>query len=94
MAWVSELYEGMKSCLAKHGGIIVGGETTSLPAGTPTMISVAGRGVVARSQVVTRSGGRPGDAIYVTGALGRLDPGEASGFYAPACGSKLADATL
>ena len=70
VAWVSELYEGMKSCLAKHGGIIVGGETTSLPEGTPTMISVAGRGVVARSQVVTRSGGRPGDAIYVTGTLG------------------------
>ncbi len=68
--WVGELYEGMANCLKKHGGVIVGGETTSLPEGAPAMISVAGRGTVRASQVVTRSGGRPGDAIYVTGTLG------------------------
>jgi len=70
VAWVSALYDGMKACLEKHGGIIVGGETTSLPAGTPTMISVAGTGVVARKSLVTRSGGQAGDAVYVTGTLG------------------------
>lgn len=68
--WVSELYDGMKSCLQKHGGVIVGGETTSLPKGAPTMISIAGRGTVKSSQVVTRSGGQAGDHIYVTGTLG------------------------
>ena len=68
--WVDGLYRGMSSCLDQHGGVIVGGETTSLPQGTPTMISVAGKGKVARANLVTRSGGRPGDSIYVTGRLG------------------------
>jgi thiamine-monophosphate kinase len=70
VAWAGELYEGMSSCLAKHGGVIVGGETTSLPAGAPTMISVAGRGTVRKEHLVTRSGGKAGDGIYVTGRLG------------------------
>ena len=68
--WVDGLYRGMSSCLEQHGGVIVGGETTSLPEGTPTMVSVAGKGRVARANLVTRSGGRPGDDIYVTGRLG------------------------
>lgn len=68
--WVTRLYEGMNDCLGQHGGVIVGGETTSLPGGAPAMISVAGRGEVKRSQVVTRCGGRPPDGIYVTGKLG------------------------
>ena len=68
--WVDGLYRGMSSCLEQHGGVIVGGETTSLPQGTPTMVSVAGKGRVARANLVTRSGGRPGDDIYVTGRLG------------------------
>ena len=68
--WVDGLYRGMSSCLKQHGGVIVGGETTSLPQGTPTMISVAGKGRVARANLVTRGGGRPGDGIYVTGRLG------------------------
>ncbi|MDB4704320.1 thiamine-phosphate kinase, partial [Akkermansiaceae bacterium] len=68
--WVDGLYRGMSSCLKQHGGVIVGGETTSLPQGTPTMVSVAGKGRVARANLVTRSGGRPGDGIYVTGRLG------------------------
>ncbi|MEN8774665.1 MAG: thiamine-phosphate kinase [Akkermansiaceae bacterium] len=68
--WVDDVYRGMASCLDQHGGVIVGGETTSLPTGTPTMISVAGKGMVARTNLVTRSGGCPGDGIFVTGRLG------------------------
>jgi len=68
--WVDGLYRGMSSCLKQHGGVIVGGETISLPQGTPTMVSVAGKGRVARANLVTRGGGRPGDGIYVTGRLG------------------------
>ena len=70
VTWVDKIYQGMTHCLKKHGGVIVGGETTSLPKGTPAMISIAGRGSVKKSQVVTRSGGQPGDSIYVTGTLG------------------------
>ena len=68
--WVDGLYRGMSSCLEQHGGVIVGGETISLPQGAPTMVSVAGKGRVARANLVTRGGGRPGDGIYVTGRLG------------------------
>lgn len=68
--WVTDLYAGMARCLAKHGGVIAGGETTSLPSGAPGMISVAGRGLVPRKQLVMRSGGKPGDVIFVTGKLG------------------------
>jgi thiamine-monophosphate kinase len=68
--WVEGLYAGMSRCLAIHGGVIAGGETTSLPAGAPVVISVAGRGVVERGRLVTRGGGQAGDRIYVTGRLG------------------------
>ncbi|MGJ8697836.1 MAG: thiamine-phosphate kinase [Verrucomicrobiaceae bacterium] len=68
--WVTDLYAGMRQCLGLHGGVIVGGETTSLPAGAPVMISIAGRGLVGREQLVTRAGGKPGDVIFVTGRLG------------------------
>lgn len=68
--WVTDLYAGMNRCLAKHGGVIAGGETTALPSGAPAMISVAGRGLVARKQLVRRSEGQPGDVIFVTGKLG------------------------
>lgn len=70
VSWVEELYRGMTNCLAAHGGVIAGGETTSLPEGAPTLVSVAGRGSVRRENLVTRSGARPGDGIYVTGRLG------------------------
>lgn len=68
--WVRELYRGMEKCLLAHGGIIVGGETTSLPCGAPSVISIAGRGTVPRKQLVTRSGGKPTDVLFVTGRLG------------------------
>lgn len=67
---VTQLYEGMSACLNQHGGVIVGGETTSLPEGAPIVISIAGRGRVTRDHLVTRSGGKAGDDIYVTGKLG------------------------
>ncbi len=70
VTWVHTLYQGIKDCLAQHGGIIVGGETSSLPDSAPTIISIAGRGHVKKSQLVTRSGGQAHDSIYVTGTLG------------------------
>ncbi|MEJ6581439.1 MAG: thiamine-phosphate kinase [Akkermansiaceae bacterium] len=70
LEWVEKLYAGMSRCLVRSGGVIAGGETTSLPEGAPIVISVAGRGVVRRERLVTRSGGKVGDKIYVTGRLG------------------------
>ena len=70
MGWLERLYQGMNKCAQQFGCAIVGGETSSLPAGAPLMISVAGTGQARRSQVVLRSGGRPGDLLFVTGRLG------------------------
>jgi len=68
--WIDGLYRGMQRCAEKFETSIVGGETTSVPIGNSKVISIAGRGEVARRQLVLRSGGRPGDGIFVTGKLG------------------------
>ena len=68
--WPTELYRGIGNCLNHYGGVIVGGETTSCPAGSPIFISVAASGEVARRQVIFRSGAQPGDSLLVTGKLG------------------------
>ena len=79
--WLTDLYEGMQSCLEQFDGVIVGGETTSLPEGAPTMISIAGRGKVERERLVTRSGGKAGDGIFVTGRLGGSIKGKHLDFH-------------
>jgi len=68
--WLEELYRGMDACAVRFGAVVVGGETSSLPAGAPVMISVAGSGRVEREGWVGRGGGGAGDGIYVTGRLG------------------------
>ena len=70
VTWVEKLYRGMDKCAVQFGAAIVGGETSSLPPGTPGMISVAATGTAPRRRIVLRSGGRAGDAIFVTGRLG------------------------
>jgi thiamine-monophosphate kinase len=68
VAWMDGLYRGIRKCLATHGGVLAGGETSRLPSGA--MISVAGEGCVERKHLVLRSGGKPGDLVVVTGRLG------------------------
>ena len=70
VVWAEGLYRGIRRCLEAHGGILAGGETTSVPEGSPAVISVSGEGSVARGKWVSRSGGKPGDVIAVTGRLG------------------------
>lgn len=68
VAWMDGLYRGIRKCLATHGGVLAGGETSRLPSGA--MISVAGEGSVERKHLILRSGGKPGDLVVVTGHLG------------------------
>lgn len=88
VVWAESLYRGIRRCLETYGGVLAGGETSSVPEGAPAMISVAAEGSVARGKWVARSGGKPGDVLAVTGRLGgsirgrhlrfppRLDEGE------------------
>ncbi len=68
VARVKALYAGLRRAAAKFGVTIVGGETSRSPG--PLFLDVAVSGWVERSRCVLRSGGRPGDALYVTGRLG------------------------
>lgn len=70
VGWIEGFYRGMGECMRAHGGVLVGGETCRVPEGSAAVISVAGTGWVERGGVVLRSGGRPGDEIWVTGRLG------------------------
>ena len=68
--WVEDLYRGIGDCLRAFGGLLAGGETSSVPSGSAAVISVAATGSVDREQLVLRSTGKPGDAVLVTGNLG------------------------
>ena len=62
------LYKGLRRCARKFGIAIAGGETARSPG--PVFVSVALTGRVERSRCVLRSGGKPGDVLFVTGRLG------------------------
>ena len=68
LAWLRGIYSGLRKAARRFGVSIVGGETSRSPG--PAFISVALTGEVERARCVTRSGGRAGDALYVTGRLG------------------------
>lgn len=68
--YVEELYRGMSDCASMQGVVISGGETTTSPEGAGGMISVSGTGWVKKNALVTRSGGKSGDLVIVTGTLG------------------------
>jgi thiamine-monophosphate kinase len=68
LARVKSLYAGLRKAARKYRVSIVGGETSSSPG--PLFLSIALTGWVERQYCVLRSGGRPGDLLYVTGRLG------------------------
>lgn len=70
ITWVEDLYRGIGECLEKFGGFLAGGETSSIPAGSAAVISIAATGSVRREHLVLRSTGNVGDVIFVTGTLG------------------------
>lgn len=68
--WLDGLYTGMQKCAERFGVSIVGGETSSAPAGSANVISVAGTGHVEEKNLVLRSTAQVGDGVFVTGSLG------------------------
>lgn len=65
---VDELYEGIKAACKNFNVDLVGGDTTSSPAGLVINISIIGR--VAKDKVVYRNSAKTNDIICVTGDLG------------------------
>ena len=65
--WV-EFYRGIRKAARRFGLVIAGGEMSRQSSGIA--VSVALTGVAPGGRFVCRSGGRPGDLLFVTGQLG------------------------
>jgi thiamine-monophosphate kinase len=68
VATLHALYAGLRDAARRFGVSIVGGETSRSPG--PLFINITLTGWVERKHCALRSGGKAGDAIYVTGRLG------------------------
>ena len=67
-SWVKKLYRGLRRAASRFDASIVGGETSATRG--PTVISVSVSGFVEKDRWTSRSGGKKGDDLFVTGRLG------------------------
>jgi thiamine-monophosphate kinase len=66
--WVDGFFKGLLATADEFKTVLAGGDTAQSPGGIYADIVLTG--YVPRGRAVLRSGARPGDEIYVTGALG------------------------
>lgn len=65
-SWLAEFSAGLSALAREHNVALVGGDTTS----GPLSVTVQILGHVPRSTALLRSGGRPGDHVFVSGTPG------------------------
>jgi thiamine-monophosphate kinase len=76
VAFVDALVDGFIALAGRHRIAIIGGNITRSPrvgveqAPGPLMIDVTAIGSVKPRRILTRAGARPGDEVFVTGAIG------------------------
>ena len=70
---VEELVAGLGEGAAAYGTDVIGGNLARTPG--PLVVDVTAIGEVKPRRALTRSGGRPGDALYVSGTLGAAAAG-------------------
>lgn len=75
VALLEGIYRGLNELASKFGISLAGGETSGLPY-DGLVINVALTGRVERGLAVLRSGGSPGDQLFVSGVLGGSFPSE------------------
>jgi len=66
--WLATFVEGLKADQATFGVSLMGGDTVATPG--PIALSLTALGTVPMGAALKRSGARPGDKIYVSGAIG------------------------
>src|SRR4051794_39829509 len=67
--WEAQFIGGGRGACARVGLALIGGHTIALPPRAPRVLGLAAIGR-AGSRVPDRSGGRPGDGLWLVGALG------------------------
>ena len=70
------MIDGLLALAARHRVSLVGGNVTRTHG--PLVMGVTAVGAVRRRRVLTRDGGRPGDELWVTGAVGAAAAGLAA----------------
>ena len=73
---VEALLDGLLALAGRHHVSLVGGNVTRTPG--PLMVDVTAIGSVHRRRVLTRAGARPGDEVWVSGAVGAAAAGLAA----------------
>jgi thiamine-monophosphate kinase len=69
VAWLEQFYRGLATCARRYRVPIVGGDIAQADGVLAASLTLLG--AAAGPRVVTRTGARIGDSIYVTGVLGR-----------------------
>lgn len=72
-AWDDAFLDGLASALTAFGCALLGGDTVTLPAGAPRVLTLTAFGADAAAP--PRSGARASDALYVTGTIGDAGAG-------------------
>jgi thiamine-monophosphate kinase len=67
-AWLASFVDGLRRDHERFGVSLLGGDTIVVHDGP--VISITAVGVVPSGRMVHRFGGKPGDALYVTGTIG------------------------
>lgn len=65
---LEEILRGMEDCMAKYGGKIFGGDTKEA---NKLTICISAIGKVRKEEFMPRKGARVGEALYVTGSIGK-----------------------
>jgi thiamine-monophosphate kinase len=65
---ITEFYRGFNALARSHKAVLVGGDTCLSRSGL--IISITVLGETKKAALLTRSGARPGDSVFVTGTLG------------------------
>jgi len=67
--WVKRFFTGLRALADQHQVSLAGGDTSESPCGL-VLADIVLLGSAPAGRALRRSGGRPGDALYVTGELG------------------------
>ncbi len=73
LADIDQLYRGMQQASRKIPISLIGGNIAASRTGFFVSITLIGE--ASKNQIITRSGGKPGDLLYVTGTLGNAVAG-------------------